>query len=136
MHSWLLQLRNHYLPDCFNDLGKSRKTRDTARIKGPTVSFADLGLISVGGKADDTEQSSPMLENAFEKGFNVKSNKKSWKAVGAVPLTRNCMNSDLVRHEITTTNGQIDSSLDPMSERYAEIELNHGRFIDILNQAG
>jgi hypothetical protein len=125
------------LTDCFDCSGtKSRRKRNATRIKGPKVGFGDLGLLVYGGKADETEPTSPTLENSFEKGFDVESNKKSWKKIGAVPLTRNCMNSPLVRHEITTTNGQVDNSLDPMSERYAEIERTHNRFIDILNEAG
>ncbi len=126
-----------YLPDYFDySETKSRRKKKVSKIKGPKVSFADLGLIMFGGKADDTEPTSPMLENPFEKAFKRESNLKSWKAVGAVPLTRNCLNSPLVRHEITTTNGEVDNSLDPMSERYAEIEGRHNQFIEVLNEAG
>jgi hypothetical protein len=133
----VLRFCNHYLPECDNDVGtKLRRKRATTKMKAPKVAFADLGLIIFGGKADDTEPTSPMLENAFLKGFNHKSNNKSWKAVGAVPLTQKCMSSPLIRHEITTTNGLVDSSLDPMWERYTMIESNHNRFINILTEAG
>jgi hypothetical protein len=132
-----LKFCNHYLPECVvNDVGKSRRKRATTKIKGPKVGFADLGLVVYGGKADLADPSSPMLEDSYDKGFNHKSNEKSWKAVGAAPLTRKCMSSPLIRHEITTTHGLVDNSLDPMSERYAAIESNHNRFIKILDEAG
>jgi hypothetical protein len=64
-----------------------RRKRATSKIKGPKVAFADLGLIVFCGNADDTELASPKLENAFLKGFNHRTNNKSWKVVGVVPLT-------------------------------------------------
>ena len=118
---------------------KEKATEATTRkekAKEPRIGFRHLGLLVFGGKIDKEVSSSPVLTNAFQKAWNPDNILKGWKRVGAVPLTRNCVNHPLVRHQITTTNGEVDTSLDPKAEEYAKIEGELDTLISILNRDG
>ncbi len=46
-------------------------------------------------------QSCRRLKNVFKSSFSVLNNKRSWRKVGAIPLTRACLDDAKVRHEVT-----------------------------------
>ena len=46
------------------------------------------------------------------------------KIVGAVTVTRNCLKSDQVRHEIAVSpDGTVDVEADPQTEKYIQLEV-------------
>ena len=61
-----------------------------------------VGLIVFGGQDPDTGL---IVESAFQRGFSHAHNINAWAKVGAVPLSRSCLQNPKVRHAIGDGNG-------------------------------
>jgi hypothetical protein len=87
----------------------------TASASGqPQMGAADYGMLIFGGKDESLE-----LPNLFAQYFSIKKMKHFWEKVGAVPLTRRCLLSPQVRHEIVMRDGAIDLTADPQATHLA-----------------
>jgi hypothetical protein len=99
--------------------------------KGQTLTIADLVLCTFGGDVDD---GALQLENAFGLSFSIDKNEAVWIKVGAVPLTRACLNDPKVRHEIVMdANGVIDVDADPQTVTLLDLEVLNTSACDILS---
>jgi hypothetical protein len=57
--------------------------------------------------------------------------------VGAVPLTRNCLTSDQVRHEIVVAaDGTVDADADPQTSLFLQLESCNKLCFDLLSASG
>lgn len=56
-----------------------------------------------------------LLDNAFQKAFNVELNQNTWSEVGAIPFTKNCLSNPKVRHN------RMDED-DPGFNMYCDIQ--------------
>jgi ketol-acid reductoisomerase len=57
--------------------------------------------------------------------------------VGAVPLTRECLESDQVRHEIVVSaDGTVDVDADPETAKYMQLEAHNKLCCDLLSASG
>ena len=56
-----------------------------------------VGLVVFGGSDPETEL---IVRSAFQEGFNHAQNIRAWEKVGAVPLSRKCLESKKVRRSI------------------------------------
>jgi hypothetical protein len=104
----------------------------TASASGqPHMGAADYGMLIFGGMEGTFE-----LPNLFERYFSIKKLKLFWEKVGAVPLTRNCLLSPQVRHEIVMNNGAIDLTADPQATHLATILVKNKEACDKLCNLG
>jgi hypothetical protein len=110
-----------------------RMLSDNRLGKGETLKISDLPLLVFGGPVDDELTLIPV----FDRTFCKKNNKSAWEAVGACPLTRNCLNSEKVRHELVRDeNGVYVVDADPMSQLYIQLETHNGLCCDLLSSLG
>ena len=101
--------------------------------RGLTLKTTDLGLLVFGGQVDDSLE----LVNAFEIAFSKEKNLHAWQFVGAVPLTRNCLDSDQVIHEIVVSaDGTVDVEADPETAKYMQLEAHNKLCCDLLSARG
>jgi hypothetical protein len=104
----------------------------TASASGqPQMGAADYGMLIFGGNEGTLE-----LPNLFEQYFSVKKLKRFWEKVGAVPLTRKCLLSPQVRHEIVMSDGAIDLAADPQATHLATIMAKNKEACDKLCDLG
>jgi hypothetical protein len=89
----------------------------TASASGqPQMGAADYGMQIFGRKEESLK-----LPNLFAQYFSIKKMKHFWEKVGAVPLTRRCLLSPQVRHEIVMRYGAINLTADPHATHLATI---------------
>ena len=88
-----------------------------------------IGLLVFGGKDPETGEE---LSNAFEAAFSKSVNIKAWERVGAVPLTRHCLKSLKVRHEL----GKGGEEDDPLAEEYRNMQTVNDMSVSWLNIHG
>jgi hypothetical protein len=92
-------------------------TREMA-AKRQRLQIPDMVWLVFGGTKDGIT-----LDNAFEAAFNREHNKKCWKKVGTVPLTRNCLYHEDVSHFICyDKDGAIDVDADPETTKLVALE--------------
>ena len=104
----------------------------TASASGqPQMGAADYRMLIFGGKEESLE-----LPNLFARYFSIKKMKHFWEEVGAVPLTRRCLLSPQVRHEIVMRDGAIDLSADPQATHLATILAKNKEACDKLCDLG
>jgi len=78
-----------------------------------------------------------VLPDAFTASFSVESNLNVWKKVGAVPLTRACLSSPLVRYQaVPNANGVIDLTTDPLIAQGMALEDHNKLCCDLLLAEG
>jgi hypothetical protein len=78
-----------------------------------------------------------VLSNALEESFARDKVLKGWAKVGAGPLTRACLNSKKVRHNIVVTNdGEVNTFADPSSGCFLAWEDENKAAIAKLVRAG
>jgi hypothetical protein len=101
-----------------------------------SVGRNDIGMIVFGRKL----RSGRILKNVFEALFSVNNNKRSWRKVGAVPLTRACLDDAKVRHEVTIrADGTVvnqEEGGDPLACLYADLERSNKTFVGLLVEWG
>ena len=101
-----------------------------------SVGRNDIGMIVFGR----TLESGRHLKNVFESSFSVHNNKQSWRKVGAVPLTRACLDDAKVRHEVTIkADGTVinqEEGGDPLASLYDELERSNRTFVGFLVEWG
>ena len=69
--------------------------------------------------------------------FLVKKNLHAWRAVGACPLTRACLDSDKVRHELVQeADGTYNVDADPQSSLLIQLEAHNRLCCDLLSFRG
>ena len=97
-----LNLNYNYLSNIFSEYNKvslrqfiinKRIAADKARSLAPWI----IGLVLFGGKDPETGL---IVGSAFLKGFSTFQHIKAWEKVGAVPLSRKCLQSPKVRRPI------------------------------------
>ncbi len=71
--------------------------KSIAANKTRSLSQWIIGLVVFGGEDPKTGL---IVESAFTKGFSKINNIKAWDTVGAVPLSRKCLQSQKVRRSI------------------------------------
>ena len=95
----------------------NRQVVDERLAQGKTVSFKPdvVGLLVFGGT--DLLTKSSNYYDAYTIAFSPEKNLAAWAAVGAAPLTRECLESDKVTH---------NSESNPKQVQYKGIEnINH-----------
>ena len=97
--------------------------------KSTTIQSHLIGLLVFGGV--DPETNIECCSNAFEDAFNKKKCLDAWKKVGAAPLTRACLDSKKVRHEL----GE-DESEDPLALVYRNMQIRNDCCVKWLNMHG
>ena len=79
------------------------KLTDERLAKGKKIAFTStaFGLLVFGGVdgGDAENATAAVCKDAFAITFSKLKNKAAWAAVGAAPVTRACLPSDLVRHD-------------------------------------
>ena len=64
-------------------------------------------------------------------------NRRCPKIVGAVTVTRNCLKSDQVRHEIVVAaDGTVDADADPQTSLFLQLESCNKLCCDSLSESG
>ena len=72
-----------------------------------TLMITDLPLLLFGDKYDGISEIS--CRDAFTEGFSIDANLDFWKKYGAVTLTRSCLLSGMVCHEVVVEpDGTVD----------------------------
>jgi hypothetical protein len=101
-----------------------------------SVGRNDIGMIVFGGEL----QSGRRLKNVFESSFSIANNKRAWQKVGAVPLTRACLDDAKVRHEVTIrADGTVvnqEEGGDPLACLYDDLERSNKTFVGFLVEWG
>jgi hypothetical protein len=77
-----------------------------------SIGFEDLSIV-VNGYDDD-----PIDMKPFDKFFNKERIVLSWKRVGFVPFTRNCLKHKKVRHEIGKQGEAKSAELEDLQDQY------------------
>ena len=86
-----------------------------------TLMITDIPFVLFGVKSYGI--TNVACRDAFTEGFNINSNLNCWKKCGAVPLTRLCLLSDMVRHEVVVESyGTVDVDTDPEDKMVADLE--------------
>ena len=97
--------------------------------------LTDLPLIVFGGKDDGITDAA--CRDAFVEGFSIDANLDFWKKCGAVPLTRSCLFSDMVRHEVLVEpDGTINVDIDPEGKMLADLEFQNKVCCNMLTLKG
>ena len=95
----------------------------------------DLPLLVFGGQSGDVT-----LRDAFTAGFSIERNLACWAKVGAAPLTRNCLASEQVRHEVVMNGvgdaATVDTNADPHTAHLLALEQLNNLSCDLLNARG
>jgi len=98
------------------------------------LSINDLGLLVFGGIDPVTKVE---LRASFDMAFSPRICLSSWKKCGAVPLTREALHSDKVRHEtIVNRDGSTNTDIDPMSAALVQMEMSNHMSCDFLSTMG
>jgi len=98
------------------------------------LSINDLGLLVFGGIDPVTKVE---LRASFDMAFSPRICLSSWKKCGAVPLTREALHSDKVRHEIIVNrDGSTNTDIDPMSAALVQMEISNHMSCDFLSTMG
>ena len=89
-----------------------------------TLMINDLPLLVFEGKYHGITDVA--CRDAFTEGFSINENLNLWKKCGAVPLTRLCLLSDMVRHEeVVEPDGTVDVDTDPEGKMLADLEFQN-----------
>ena len=100
-----------------------------------TLMITDLPLLVFGVKYDGITDVS--CRYAFTEGFSINANLNCWKKCGAVPLTRSCLLSDIVHHEVVfEPDGTVDIYTDPEGKILADLEFQNKACFNILTLKG
>ena len=104
----------------------------------PKLDSRDFCLLVFGGEdVSTTTGKTLVLPDIFSLCFSKKKNLEVWAKVGAVPLTRACLQDTKVRHEVHTgPDGIIDLTVDPMARRIHNIDTVNSSSCDLLRAAG
>lgn len=110
----------------------------TKKAHGKEVSFSRpvCSLLVFGGKICDDEDTSPILENAVKESFTDARIREAWNKIGMIPFTRRLLENPAVRHEITTSEGTVEESLDPQAVALKHLEERNHLCCEILNSFG
>ena len=73
-------------------------------------------LVVFGGVDPETDYEIEKCDCAFSVGFSVEMCRKAWAAVGAAPLTNNCINDPKVRREVGDGDNQMTSDILEMQD--------------------
>jgi hypothetical protein len=108
------------------------------RASKSSVGREDVGLLVFGGVWTSNDGSVEVeLENAFERSFSTEKVRHAWEVVGAVPLTRACLNDSKVRHEIfIAQDGTVSSEGDPLSVLYDDLQQANNMVVTQLFELG
>ena len=100
-------------------------------VHNKPVSFPQIivGHFVFGGT--DPETNCNDYKNAFEIAFSKTNNLRSWRKVGAAPLTRACLSSPLVRRELNDANKD-----DKTGKKMHAIQAANDKFTDLLIEKG
>ena len=90
-----------------------------------------VGILIFGGTDPETDEN--CCENAFEYAFSKKRNLEAWAKVGAAPLTRKCLESKQVRHELEEDGGDEN---DPLAIVYKNMQSLNDMSVAWLNMHG
>ena len=86
-----------------------------------TLMITDLPLLVFG--VTDDGITNVACRDAFIEGFSIDANLNLWKKCGAVPLTRSCLFSDMVRHEVVVeSDGTVDIDTYPEGKILVDLE--------------
>ena len=97
---------------------------------GKCLTINDLPLLVFG-------QEGSSLRDAFAESFSNDVCLSAWRQCGSVPLTRNALQSNKVRHQITLNpDGTVDEEGDPESKKLLEIESANHFACDYLSGLG
>ncbi|TAH02125.1 MAG: hypothetical protein EAZ17_03930 [Sphingobacteriales bacterium] len=97
------------------------------------LKISDLPLLVFGGVVNDDLSLIP----CFDRSFGHESNRRAWESVGACPLTRKCLDSKKVRHEIVEEeDGTYNLEADPMSSLFLQLETHNTLCCDLLSSVG
>ena len=98
-----------------------------------TLNISDLALIVF----VETVSEDCILVNAFQLAFSVAKNNPTWLAVGACPVTRACLESKIVRHQVVRdSNGVCDVDADYHSELLLHVEVHNKHSCGLLSSRG
>ena len=98
-----------------------------------TLNISDLALIVF----VETVSEDCILVNAFQLAFSVAKNNPTWLAVGACPVTRACLESKIVRHQVVRdSNGVCDVDADYHSELLLHVEVHNKLCCGLLSSRG
>ena len=98
------------------------------------ITINDLPLLVFGREETPSQVK---LQDAFNDAFKIMNVRRSWIKCGAVPLTRQCLNSPKVRHELAVDRqGNVDQTSDPETKRLLSIEQANAMACDYLNGFG
>ena len=94
-----------------------------------------IPLLVFGGKDDDITDVA--CRDAFTEGFSIDAKLNLWKNVGAVPLTRSCLLSDMVCHEVVVEpDGNVDVYTDPEGNMLADLKFQNKVCCNMLTLKG
>ena len=100
-----------------------------------TLMITDLPLLVFGGKYDGITDVA--CRDTFTEGFSIDANLNFWKKYGAVPLTRQCLLYDMVRHEVLVEpDGTVDVDTDPEGKMVADLEFQNKVCCNMLTLKG
>ena len=100
-----------------------------------TLMITDLQLLVFGVKDDDITNVACIY--AFTEGFIINEKLNLWKKCGAVPLTRSCLLSDMVRHEVVVEpNGTVYIYTDHEGKMLADLEFQNKVCCNMLTLKG
>ena len=117
-----------------NYRGNLEKLAEDRFSRGKTLKITDLTTLVFGVEEDNNPLG---LFNAFVLAFSVKKNLHAWRAVGACPLTRACLDSDKVRHELVQeADGTYNVDADPQSALLIQLEAHNRLCCDLLSFRG
>ena len=89
-----------------------------------TLIITDLPLLVFGGRYDGI--TNVACRDAFTEGFSIDAKLNLWKKCGSVPLTRSCLLSDMVRHDVVVEpDGTVDVDTDPEGKMLADLEFQN-----------
>lgn len=98
-----------------------------------TVNMSDIWLLVFGGAVSPNLS----LSNAFEAAFSTDRILWAWNKVGACPLTRACLLSSSVRHEVVVdANGCVDVDVDPVATQLLALEEKNKMCCQVLQAMG
>lgn len=97
---------------------------------GPEI----IGLLLFGGCFfEDEFTTDKQFINAIQRSGNKEKMRGYFEKIGFAPFTRNYLSHKNVRHELTTTAGVADTSIDPMAEEYDNLETRNSLACEFLN---
>ena len=100
-----------------------------AANKSTSIKSSLIGLLVFGGEDPETKQGS--FKNAFAQSFSKEKCLQAWAKVGAAPVTRACLKSTKVRHELGA-----DEEDDPMAAIYHNMQSLNNTSVGWLNSRG